>query len=377
MAVPKWSQIGAKVEAALQGGPNTTSNNHDNNLLNRSVVVVGHGNVALDCARVLAKGGTGLKDTDVASHVLPILQGGVGHVTVVGRRGHVQGAFTIKEVRELHALQAEGHDVSFRVQSEELDLGGLTPASQTELEQRPQQRLDKLLRQVAKDNHNDNDSTTPCPPKRIDLRFLTNPVSWEADPSDATRISAVICERTKLVGPPGQQRAVGTGQLERIPADLALLSIGYKAQAVPGLEPYWNAETGTIRQTGGGGRVAAPTSELGGLYVAGWLKRGPSGIIGTNIPDAKETVAAILHDLQQQQQEDEDTAMNERPGSIATLLHERGIPIVSWEAYQRIHAKETAPDHKRSPHQPREKITNLQKQLETALSPQTPPNEEE
>jgi hypothetical protein len=116
-----------------------------------SVVVIGHGNVALDCARVLAKACPGLYDTDLAARALPVLGDGVARISIVGRRGHVQGAFTIKELRELINLQAEGHDTSFIVRADELDQG-MTPASQQELNGphgRPRVRIDKLLREAA------------------------------------------------------------------------------------------------------------------------------------------------------------------------------------------------------------------------------------
>jgi len=116
-----------------------------------SVVVVGQGNVALDCARVLAKASPGLYDTDLAARALPVLGGGVSKVSIVGRRGHIQGAFTIKEVRELVKLEEEGHNASFIVRADELDMGA-TSASLSELmgpQGRPKTRIDKLLRKAA------------------------------------------------------------------------------------------------------------------------------------------------------------------------------------------------------------------------------------
>ena len=115
------------------------------------MVVIGQGNVALDCARILAKGSDGLFDTDIAAHALPIIGNGVSHVSIVGRRGHVQGAFTIKELRELVKLEEEGDGAFFSVRSEELDLGS-TEASVKELDSatgRPKKRIEKLLREAA------------------------------------------------------------------------------------------------------------------------------------------------------------------------------------------------------------------------------------
>lgn len=116
-----------------------------------SAVVIGHGNVALDCARVLAKAGPGLYDTDLAARALRVLGNGVANISIVGRRGHVQGAFTIKELRELVRLEEEGHDTSFVVREDELDMGA-TAASLEELNGphgRPKKRINQLLRESA------------------------------------------------------------------------------------------------------------------------------------------------------------------------------------------------------------------------------------
>ena len=143
------------------------------------MVIVGHGNVALDCARILAKGGTkhvvappsittteeedttaasisaggGLYDTDITTRAWNLLQEyPVSHISVVGRRGHVQASFTIKEVRELFNLEKEGYDVSFIVRNDELDMCTSTAATQDELNGpngRPKTRMDKLLREAA------------------------------------------------------------------------------------------------------------------------------------------------------------------------------------------------------------------------------------
>lgn len=136
--------IGEQVSKALGGGD-------DDGIRQANVVVVGQGNVALDCARILAKGKNGLYDTDIAAHTLPVLGDGVSRVTIVGRRGHVQGAFTIKELRELAKLEKEGYGASFTVLEEELERGA-TEASLEELSGpggRPKTRINKLLHKVS------------------------------------------------------------------------------------------------------------------------------------------------------------------------------------------------------------------------------------
>ena len=122
--------------------------NDDNN---NNVVVIGHGNVALDCARILAKGAKGLLHTDLATRALNVLQEtSIGTISIVGRRGHVQGSFTIKEVRELVKLKAQGHDTDCIVRQDELDMGSTTDASMQEVESsRPKRRIHDLLRQTA------------------------------------------------------------------------------------------------------------------------------------------------------------------------------------------------------------------------------------
>jgi adrenodoxin-NADP+ reductase len=213
---------------------------------------------------------------------------------VIGRRGHIQGAFTIKELRELTKLDEEGHQASFFVSQDELDMG-TTDSSVQELQApsgRPKTRIDDLLRRVA--------STPPAEnPKRISLTILTNPVRFEASEHDPSMLGAVICERTRLEGGPGQQRGVGTGELVTIPAQLALVSVGYKGVAIPGLAPeVFDSHRGLVVNTHG--KVTDASNGLAGLYVSGWLKRGPSGIIGTNITDAKDTVGSIVKDLEHQ-----------------------------------------------------------------------------
>jgi adrenodoxin-NADP+ reductase len=157
---PNYDHIGDKVARALGG---------KDGVRDSSVVVIGHGNVALDCARVLAKASPGLYDTDLAARALPVLGDGVSHISIVGRRGHVQGAFTIKELRELVKLEEEGHGTSFVVREDELDMGA-TPASLEELNGphgRPRTRIDKLLRETASRGR----CTSKCECARFELCF--------------------------------------------------------------------------------------------------------------------------------------------------------------------------------------------------------------
>lgn len=341
---PDYVHIGQVVAEALGDDPESAS-----------VVVVGQGNVALDCARVLAKGASGLVDTDISSYVFPILKDGVKCTTIVGRRGHIQGAFTIKELRELTKLEAEGYGASFVVKEDELDMG-TTPSSLEELSAkgaRPKVRIDKLLREAAAKPLSESNA------KEVDLRFLLNPARFEANESDPSKLEAVVCERTKLEGEPGSQVAVGTGEFETIPAQLALISIGYKGVALPGIKEteLFDERKGVVVNVHG--KVDDSRDGLGGLYVSGWLKRGPSGIIGTNIADAKDTVASIAKDLDNQTLKEDDSCLQ-------SLLEERGIQVVDWTSYERIDAAETDESRKRNKDQPREKFCSISEMLDVA-----------
>jgi adrenodoxin-NADP+ reductase len=315
-------------------------------LRDKHVVVIGQGNVAIDCARILTKGARQLYDTDIASRALPVLGGGVQQVSLLGRRGPVQGAFTIKELRELTQLE----DSSFHVQPEELERS-MTDASKQELEGgRPKQRIWKILSEMA---------ATQAPSdkqKSINLRFLLSPSSFQPKDDDPLALGSVVCERTTLTGEAGRQRAVGTGELETLPADLALVSIGYKGTPIPGTEAFF--DNGIVRNVHG--KVDDATENSGGLYASGWLKRGPTGIIGTNITDAKDTVATIVHDLSTTGSRDGAT------GDLETLLQDRNIEYVSWEGYRKLDSIEKR--EKRSENQPREKIVDLDLQLKAARS---------
>lgn len=203
-----YDWVGPIVEKALKGYSDGI----------QQVVVIGHGNVALDCARILAKTRQELDPTDIASRSLNIIDqdGDVKReISVIGRRGHVQGAFTIKELRELTRLD----DANFVVRVDELEMGR-TEASEQELKDtRPRQRMDKLLSDAATTDTDSKKNTD------VHLRFLLNPVSFETN--DGSSLSHVICERTCLKGSAGSQSAEGTGEMETIQAQLVSISASF------------------------------------------------------------------------------------------------------------------------------------------------------
>ena len=256
-----------------------------------SVAIIGQGNVALDCARILARrNDEQLSSTDISTHALKALRQmhNLRDIFVIGRRGPVQAAFTIKELRELTKLSGAVTSIEQRDLAE-----GDTLASQEELLHIPgKRRIRELMMKIASSDSSSSTQDSGNDPTKIHLQFLRSPVRILSD--GVGRVSGVEVERTRLEGVAGRQRAVGTGVKDTIPCQLLLRSVGYEAAPFAGLQI--DPITRGLRHLKG--RVLSHDgAPIPGLYVTGWLKRGPVGILGTNIPDARETAEAVLEDL--------------------------------------------------------------------------------
>jgi ferredoxin--NADP+ reductase len=239
----------------------------------RSVVVVGVGNVALDVARVLARTPEELEPTDMPQHVLDALAAApVETVTVLGRRSPAHAAFTTQELRELGELAG----ATVLVDRADLDLD--PAAEERAATDRNVGRNLAVLRGWA--DH------VPEPGRvRLSLRFFSRPVRLLGE----QRVTGVEVERTAV---DAEGRAMGTGETELLPADLVVRSVGYRGCALPGLPV--DERSATVPNDSG--RVLRDGRPSPGEYVAGWIKRGPTGVVGTNKHDARETVAALLAD---------------------------------------------------------------------------------
>lgn len=283
-----------------------------------SAVVIGVGNVAVDVARILARAAGDLVPTDVPQPALEALAGsGVRDVWMVGRRGPTQAKFTTKELRELGALP--GADVVVR--PDELAMDPACGADPGALPAVVRRNVD-VLREW---------SRRPVPPpdgprRRIHLRFYLRPTELLGDERSGVR--AVRFERT---APDGQGGVRGTGRFEDIEAGLVLRSVGYRGVALPGL-PFDTA-TGTVPNEAG--RVLRDGTPCPGEYVAGWIKRGPTGVIGTNRPCAKETAGSLLADAP-------GLAGRELPEDPVAALRRAGQRPVSWPGWLGIEAAEAA-----------------------------------
>jgi ferredoxin/flavodoxin---NADP+ reductase len=251
-----------------------------------SVAVIGVGNVAVDVARVLARDVTELEQTDIPEPVMAALRASkVREVHVIGRRGPAQAKFTTKELRELGELPG----VTVIADPAELDLSGPFDASgQSSALAESDRRVRGNLVTMA------GWAAGHAPPadvegRTLNVRFWLRPV--EIQSSSSGTVSALRLERTRLSATGAFE---GTGEFETIEAQLVLRSVGYQSVPLPGV-PFDSA-THTVPNAAG--RVlGADGTPLPGEYVAGWLKRGPTGVIGTNKADAAQTARALLADL--------------------------------------------------------------------------------
>jgi ferredoxin/flavodoxin---NADP+ reductase len=277
------------------------------------IVVVGVGNVAVDVARVLTKPASVLATTDVPGHVLDVLTASAAvDVTMLGRRGPAHARFTTKELRELGEIN--GADII--VDPADLEL---TPEEEAEVEADRTLRANlEVLREWA--------ARTPAGHGRtLRIKFWHRP----AEVLGADEVDGFRAERTVLQ----DGRVTGTGETVDLPAQMVLRSVGYRVVPPAGLP--LDEKTGTVPHDGG--RVLVDGTPLPGVYVAGWLKRGPTGIIGTNKPDATETVRSVLADadtLPRAPERDRD--------AIVDLLESRGVRAVSWSGWQAIDEAERA-----------------------------------
>ncbi|KZS81741.1 NADP oxidoreductase [Mycobacterium persicum] len=236
-------------------------------------VVVGNGNVAIDVARILVTDPEVLACTDIADHALESLRPcGVREVVLVGRRGPLQAAFTTLELRELGEL--EGVDVVV----DPAQLEGISDEDAAAAGKTAKQNI-KVLRDYAQRAPREGH-------RRIVFRFMTSPIEIRGD----GKVEQIVLGRNELVADEsGWVSARDTGEREELPVQLVVRSVGYRGVPTPGL-PF-DEKRGTIPNTAG--RVEGSRNE----YVVGWIKRGPTGVIGTNKKDSQDTVDTLIADL--------------------------------------------------------------------------------
>ncbi|SDG14495.1 ferredoxin--NADP+ reductase [Sinosporangium album] len=296
------------------------------------VAVIGVGNVAVDVVRILAKTAEELRDTDVPEEVLNRLAASqVKAIHMVGRRGPEHAKFTLKELRELGELT----NADVCVRPEEAATGDISS-------------LSRQIRGNVDVLQSWSRRTPEGRPRRLDVRFWLRPVEILG----TSRVEGIRLEHTVLEG----GRVVGTGRFETLPVGMVLRSVGYQSVPLPGV-PFSDAtrtvphEAGRVRQR---------------EYVAGWLKRGPTGVIGTNKSDAAETVRTLLADLEGLPRLRGEGS----PRALDALLAARGVAPVTYDDWLAIETAEAALAHALG-RGPRVKLTGLTAMFD-AMGRETP-----
>ncbi|XP_054026956.1 NADPH:adrenodoxin oxidoreductase, mitochondrial [Dryobates pubescens] len=311
-----------------------------------TALILGHGNVALDIARILLAPLPLLRKTDITAGSLAALAcSKVKRVWLVGRRGPLQVAFTIKELREM------------------INLPGtrpvLSPADFTGLENaikdapRPRKRLTELMIKTALEKPVEKPvEVQAAAPREWGLKFQRSP--QEVLPSaDGTRVRGVRMALTRLEGSGDSAKAIPTGDVEDLECGLVLSSIGYRSLPLDPAVPF-DAQRGVIPNTSG--RVEG----VPGLYCSGWVKRGPTGVIITTMNDSFDTAQSVLEDLQVGTLD--VSSSREGFGAVESILRSRGVRPVSFSDWEKIDAAEVA--RGKAAGKPREKIVDPQEMLQ-------------
>lgn len=288
---------------------------HQFDLTSKRVAIIGMGNVAIDCARILCQDPENLAKTDIAQHALEALrQSEVEEVFLIGRRGPVQAAFTPAEVREL--LHLPKVDAVMRASDLELD-----EHSKEELSKAS--RNTKLNMEILQQIHDQGDRGNP---RKLHLCFLISPTKIEG----SERVKGLELVHNEIVKEGGVLRAKATDEVMHLNVDMVFRSIGYMGEAIPGL-PF-DDRRGTLPNDQGQLLDGVGGKLLNQEYTAGWIKRGPSGVIGTNKQDATETVSRLKKNWQ--------TSPTPQPKlvqhDLLDLLKEKKSQFVSFEDWKKL-----------------------------------------
>lgn len=313
-------------------------------LSGESAAVIGVGNVAIDVARILCRSYEELAVTDIADYALEALrESRIRNVHLIGRRGPAQAAFTNPEIKEMGELA----DADVEILPEEARLDDLSQAYVDEHADKALVRKIEILQSYA-------GRPATGKSRRLSIRFLLSPT--EIIGNGDGRVSSLRLVKNELYADNGGLRPRATDEHETIPADIVFRSVGYLGVALPDV-PF-DDRHGVIPNDRG--RVLARDGQgpVAGLYASGWIKRGPTGVIGTNKPDAVETVERMLEDLEAGAILDPD-----RPGvaEAERLVRERQPDYVSYDDWLRLDDIETARGKESG--RPRVKLTRTEDML--------------
>jgi ferredoxin--NADP+ reductase len=314
-------------------------------LSQEEVAVVGVGNVAVDVVRILCRTPAELATTDISDDALAALrESRVREVHLLGRRGPAQAAFTNPEIRELGELP--GADV--RAMPDEVELDLLSRAELEKSGDRSTLKKVEILREYAR-------RAPSGRPRTLAMRFLVSPVALLDDGTGGVA-GVRLVRNTLQATAAGTLQARPTDIFEALPAGLVFRSVGYRGVPIAGV-PFHDAWGVILNEKG---RVLDPDSREPrlGEYAAGWIKRGPTGVIGTNKPDAAETVAGMMEDVARNRvlAPSEPTA-----GAALALVRQRQAQHISWSDWQRLDALEV--ERGRAAGRPRVKFSRVEDML--------------
>jgi ferredoxin--NADP+ reductase len=293
---------------------------HAVDLETERAAIVGVGDVAMDLSRLLMKSVSELATTDMPPYALEAFgKSRVKEVVVLARRGPAQAAFAAKELEDI--VDLPGVDVIVDADHVRADIE--SGAAEDGLSKR---KLDYLATVAGR--------PATAGSKRVILRFLASPVEILGE---GGRVTGIIVEENALVTDEhGRIAARGTGRTQTIPVGLVFRSVGYRGVPIPGV-PF-DAAAGIVPNVEG--RVLKDGEPWPDVYVSGWIKRGPSGVIGTNKSDAAATVQRMVEDIAGRS-EPEPTVKSSRT-AIDALLKDRGVRVVTWADWKRLDALERA-----------------------------------
>jgi ferredoxin--NADP+ reductase len=310
--------------------------------------VIGVGNVAVDVARILSLTEGELRATDIADYALEALsKSKVKEVSIIGRRGPAQAKFTNPELREMGNLA----DSDLIILPEEVELDELSQVALEKSQDRATLSKVQMLQEFA--GHEPAGKS-----RRLTIRFLLSPTELIGDESGQV-VKMTLVQNELYATEAGTLRPRATDRFEELPVGLVFRSIGYQGVPLPGV-PF-NDSWGVILNEKG--RVLNPDTQkhLLGMYTAGWIKRGPTGVIGTNKPDAGETVSCMLEDLQAGKMLAPEYP---EPDKALAMIRARQPRFVSYDDWRRIDALEVARGETEG--RPRVKFTSVD-EIMTAL----------
>jgi ferredoxin--NADP+ reductase len=292
-------------------------------LSTETAVVIGNGNVAMDVTRILASSMDELRRTDIADYALDVLnESKIKRVVMLGRRGPAQAAYTNPELKELGHLEVAQPIIA----PEDAAMDALSNALYDSTTDSSVKKNVDLVREYAAAPRD------PNKPKEIVMRYLVSPIEFKGN----SKLEEVVIVHNELYeNERGVLRPRATDRTETFAAGLVFRSIGYRGVPLPDV-PFYD-RWGTIPNTDGRVTAEFEGDPVVGEYVVGWIKRGPSGIIGTNKPDSVATVTSMLADVAGGKTH---TPTQTTPEAIVALLNARGVRYVTYDEWLKLDALE-------------------------------------